>query len=164
MDISVKNIVKNVTSSIIAIVIMFSVIVTMGVIFFKTTLINENTYKSVFEKVGTYDKVLESIEDNVSYALVVNNIPKDTLKGIISKEEVVYTMDSITDSFIGFLKGESSIVSYDIGEYKKRIDNGINKYLRDKNVYLNESQSNDIENMKATILNIIDGELQIIKV
>ena len=30
MDISVKNIVKNVTSSIIAIVIMFSVIVTMG--------------------------------------------------------------------------------------------------------------------------------------
>lgn len=162
MDISVKNIVKNVTSSIIAIVIMFSVIVTMGVIFFKTTLINENTYKSVFEKVGTYDKVLESIEDNVSYALVVNNIPKDTLKGIISKEEVVDTMDSITDSFIGFLKGESSVVSYDIGEYKKRIDNGINKYLRDKNVYLNESQNNDIENMKATILNIIDGELQII--
>ena len=55
-----------------------------------------------------------------------------------------------------------AFVSYDIGEYKKRIDNGINKYLRDKNVYLNESQNNDIENMKATILNIIDSELQII--
>ena len=30
-------------------------------------------------------------------------------------------MDSITDSFIGFLKGESSVVSYDIGEYKKEL-------------------------------------------
>ena len=162
MNISVKNILKNIISSIIAIVIMFSLIITMGIIFFQNTLINENTYKSVFEKVGTYDKVFESIEDNISYALVVNNIPKDTLKGIVSKEEVVNAMDSITDSFIGFLKGESSVVSYDISEYKKRIDNGINKYLRDKNVYLNESQNNDIENMKTTILNIIDSELQII--
>ena len=162
MNISVKNILKNIISSIIAIVIMFSLIITMGIIFFQNTLINENTYKSVFEKVGTYDKVFESIEDNISYALVVNNIPKDTLKGIVSKEEVVNAMDSITDSFIGFLKGESFTNSYDISEYKKRIDNGINKYLRDKNVYLNESQNNDIENMKTTILNIIDSELQII--
>ena len=62
MDISVKNIVKNVTSSIIAIVIMFSVIVTMGVIFFKTTLINENTYKSVFEKVVHMIKFLKVLK------------------------------------------------------------------------------------------------------
>ena len=50
MNISVKNILKNIISSIIAIVIMFSLIITMGIIFFQNTLINDNTYKSVFLK------------------------------------------------------------------------------------------------------------------
>jgi len=37
MNISVKKIIRNVTSSIIAIVTMFSIILTMGIVFFKTT-------------------------------------------------------------------------------------------------------------------------------
>ena len=84
MNILGKKTVRNVLSSIIAILTMFSVIVTMGLVFFKTTLINENTYKNVFENIGTYDKVVESINDNIGYTLVVHNIDKDILKGVIS--------------------------------------------------------------------------------
>ena len=162
MDVSVKKIIRNVTSSIVAIVAMFSIILTMGIVFFKTTLINENTYRNIFEKVGTYDKVLQSIEDNVTYALVVNNIQTDVLDNIISKEEVVDTIDSITYSVIGFLKGNDTVVSHDTTIYEKRVDETINNYLRDNSMYLSESQKNDIENMKASIVNIIDSELQII--
>jgi len=162
MNISVKKIIRNVTSSIIAIVTMFSIILTMGIVFFKTTLINENTYKNIFEKVGTYDEVLQNIEDNVTYALVVNNIQTDVLDNVISKEEIVDTIDSTTDSVIGFLKGNDTVISHDMSIYEKRVDETINNYLRDNSMYLSESQKNDIENMKASIVNIIDSELQII--
>ena len=81
MNILVNKTFKNVISSIIAIVTMFSIIATMSVVFFKTTLINENTYKSVFEKVGTYDDIVESINDNIGYTLVVYNIDKRYFKG-----------------------------------------------------------------------------------
>ena len=162
MDVSVKKIIRNVTSSIVAIVAMFSVILTMGIVFFKTTLINENTYKNIFEKVGVYDEVLKSIEDNVTYALVVNNIKTDILDDLISKEEIVDAIDSVTYSVIGFLKGNDTVTSLDMGIYEKRVDDAINKYLRDNSMYLNESQKNDIENMKSSIINIIDSELQIV--
>lgn len=162
MNISLKKIIRNVTSSIIAIITMFSIIATMGIVFFKTTLINENTYKNVFEKVKVYDKVLENIENNVTYALVVNNIQSDILDNIISKEEVVDTIDLITYSVIGFLKGNDEVISSDISVYEKRVDEAINKYLRDNSMYLSESQKNDIETMKSSIVNIIDSELQII--
>src|SRR5699024_4798631 len=46
--------------------------------------------------------------------------------------------------------------------YEKRIDDAINKYLRDNSMYLNESQKSDIENIKESLLNIIDSDLQII--
>lgn len=162
MDVSVKKIIRNVTSSIVAIVAMFSIILTMGIVFFKTTLINENTYKNIFEKVGTYDEVLQSIEENVTYALVVNNIQTDVLDNVISKEEIVDAIDSITYSVVGFLKGNDEVVSHDTTIYEKRVDETINNYLRDNSMYLSESQKNDIENMKASIVNIIDSELQII--
>ena len=162
MDVSVKKIIRNLTSSIVAIVAMFSIILTMGIVFFKTTLINENTYRNIFEKVGTYDKVLQSIEDNVTYALVVNNIQTDVLDNVISKEEIVDAIDSITYSVVGFLKGNDEVVSHDTTIYEKRVDETINNYLRDNSMYLSESQKNDIENMKASIVNIIDSELQII--
>ena len=162
MNILGKKTVRNLLSSIIAIVTMFSVIVTMGLVFFKTTLINENTYKSVFEKIGTYDDIIESIDDNIGYTLVVHNIDKDILKGVISKEEVVDIIDSTTDSFIGFLKGKNSVLSYDKSKYEKRIDDAISKYLRDNGMYLTEIQKIDIENIKTNLLNIIDSDLQII--
>src|SRR5699024_8011712 len=162
MNILVNKTFKNVISSIIAIVTMFSIIATMSIVFFKTTLINENTYKSVFEKVGTYDDIVESINDNIGYTLVVYNIDKDILKDVISKEEVVDIIDSTIDSFIGFLKGKASVLSYDKSIYEKRIDDAINKYLRDNSMYLNESQKSDIENIKESLLNIIDSDLQII--
>ena len=162
MNILVNKTFKNVISSIIAIVTMFSIIATMSVVFFKTTLINENTYKSVFEKVGTYDDIVESINDNIGYTLVVYNIDKNILKDVISKEEVVDIIDSTIDSFIGFLKGKASVLSYDKSIYEKRIDDAINNYLRDNSMYLNESQKSDIENIKESLLNIIDSDLQII--
>ena len=162
MVISTKKLVRNTTSTIVAIITMFSVILSMGIVFFKTTLINENTYKKIFEKVGTYDKVLESIESNIDYALVVNNIQTDILDNIISKEEIVDIIDSTTDSFIGFLKGNKDTNYYDISVYEQRVDEAINKYLRDNSMYLNESQNNDIQNMKVSIVNSIDSELQII--
>ena len=162
MNILVNKTFKNVISSIIAIVTMFSIIATMSVVFFKTTLINENTYKSVFEKVGTYDDIVESINDNIGYTLVVYNIDKNILKDVISKEEVVDIIDSTIDSFIGFLKGKASVLSYDKSIYEKRIDDAINNYLRDNSMYLNEDQKSDIENIKESLLNIIDSDLQII--
>ena len=162
MDISVKRIIKNVASSIIAILTMFSIILTMGIVFFKTTLINEHMYKNIFEKVGIYDEVLNSIEENVTYALVVNNINKDILDNLISKEEVVDAIDSVTYSVIGFLKGNDTVTSPNMSIYEKRVDNAINKYLRDNNIYLDQSQKNDIENMKSSIVNIVDSGLQIV--
>ena len=129
MDVSVKKIIRNVTSSIVAIVAMFSIILTMGIVFFKTTLINENTYKNIFEKVGIYDEVLKSVEENVTYALVVNNVNTDILDNLISKEEIVDAIDSVTYSVIGFLKGNDTVTSPDMGIYEKRVDDAINKYL-----------------------------------
>ena len=35
-------------------------------------------------------------------------------------------------------------------------------YLRDNSMYLNEDQKSDIENIKESLLNIIDSDLQII--
>lgn len=163
MKISAKSLSKNIVSTIVAIILMFSTIATMGVVFLKTTLINENTYKKVFETVGLYDKVYDGIKDNVEYALVVNNIPVDTLDGILSKNDVVSTINSTTESFIDFINGGSSFaIDHDLSIYSKRVDTNINKFLRDNNMYLNEEQTKDLDIMKQSIIKIIDKELQII--
>lgn len=163
MKFSSKKIGKNIASTVVAIILMFSVIVTIGVVFLKTTLVNENTYKKVFESAGIYDKVYESINENIEYALVVNNIPVDTLDGVLSKNDVTNTINTTTESFIDFINGgDNFVISHDLSIYSKRVDTNINKFLRDKNMYLNEEQSKDLDFMKQNIIKIIDKELQII--
>ncbi len=163
MNFFIKKFSKNITSFFIAIVLMFSVILTTGVIFFKTTLVNDKAYIGVFEDNRTYDKVYESIVSNVEYALIVNNIPKDTLDGIISKDEVVDVINYTAKTFIGFINGKGvDVISHDFSVYNDRVEYKLNEFLRENNMYLNKEQTNDLNYMKQNIRNIIEGELQLI--
>ncbi|MGL5695139.1 MAG: hypothetical protein ACRCXA_13755 [Peptostreptococcaceae bacterium] len=155
--------VKNVISFVISLMIMFLILVGSLSVFLDKVVLNENNYISVLKKESIYEQVEEYINENIEYLLVSSNIPIDVLSGTISKEEIEDVFDKYVSYTVSFMKnGDGEIPELDMAVYEKRVDDKINKFLRDNDMYVSTEFKEDLDGFKKTVLNIISSSLQII--
>ena len=158
-----NKVLKNIISTIIAIISMFSIIITMFMMFFNNTLINQDTYLEIYNENQLYEKIYENMTSNMKYSLVVNNVESNILDDVISKEDIKQIIDTTTNTFIGFIKGEGvEVVETNFDVYYEKIEENINKFLRDESIFLDEGQTQDLNLMKQEIKSTLKGELQIL--
>lgn len=154
---------KNVISFILSLLTMFLILVGSLSLFLNKVVLNENNYISILEKENVYEQVHEYINENIEYLLVSSNIPVNVLSDVVSEDEIKNVFRNYVYSTVDFMKnGEGEIPPLDMSIYEKRVDDKINKFLRDNNMYISTEFSNNINGFKNTVLNIISGSLQII--
>ncbi|MGL5383437.1 MAG: hypothetical protein ACRDCC_08130 [Culicoidibacterales bacterium] len=158
-----KRFFQNVSSFGLALILVFSLVATIGVAFFQQTLLNESTYTQAIlaNKVAT--RVHETIEDNMDYLMVVNNIPQTVVDGIISEAEVSVVLNQTVADVLNFLKGTTpEIKPINFTLYQQRIEKNINAYVATQETVLSQQQLRDIAALKVTLLQIISGEVQLL--
>lgn len=154
---------RNILSFSIALTLMFLVMTTSIVTLWDTTILNEKTYTKIFEKNNTYEKIQTSINEDIEYLLLVNNIPTDTLNGIISVDEINQYMSQITIGLVDIFKGKDvELPKLITTKYEQRFINSMNKFIRENGMILNEKGQQDLEQMKETVMRIISSDLQLI--
>lgn len=155
--------IKNIFSFILSLMLMFTLILSIFFIFFKGTLSNENLYLDAFKKNGISEKIYESINDKTTYLMMTNNLPLDTLKDIITIEEVnaeLYnSVHYVKDYFFNYNK-EIPILNKE--KYIERFDIRINDFFKDNGLHITDELSKDVKEIKSTTLSVIEGELQVI--
>lgn len=155
---------RNILSFLIAIILMFTTLITSIILLWDTTIINEKTYTKIFEKNNTYNKIHTSINEDIEYLLLVNNIPTDTLNGIISVDEINQFITETTTGLVGMLKGEEiQVPKLDKAKYEQRFTQSMNKFIRENGMALNEQGKKDLQEMKETVIRIIDSGLQLVE-
>lgn len=157
-----KNI-KNIMSFIISLILMFVIVITSGVLFFRGTLLNDQSYIKVLERNNIYDKIYYNITENLEYLLLTNNIPQDTFEGVILKTEVKASVDSYVYSIVDYMKNKKvEIPPLDMSVYEERFDEDINEFLMFNGMYLNEEFKHNLEEFKSTFMSIIKSDLQVL--
>lgn len=154
---------KSILAFFISLLMMFSIIATCGIVFFKNTVLNESTYLRILEEEDTYNKIYKNINDNMEYLLLTNNIPTDILKGIITKDEVRDIVNDYIYYTVSFMrKEESEIVKLNMNIYSSRLNERIDKFILENNLSGNEEFIGHVNELKETALGIIKSDLQVI--
>lgn len=159
-----KNI-KNILAFIVSLLLMFVLLITSLTMFFRGSILNPQTYIDVVEKHGIYDEIYENIYSNIKYLLLTNNIPENTLDGVINKDEVIQITNDFIYYTVGYMKNEQNeIPAVKMEIYQSRVDNAMKDYLLENSIYLNDEFKNNLNEFKSTIYNIIKSDLELINI
>lgn len=154
---------KSILAFFISLLIMFTIIATCSVVFFKNTVLSESTYTKVLERENTYNKIYDNINENIKYLMLTNNIPTDTLSGVITEDEVRDTVNDYIYYTVSYMrKEESQITKLDMDTYTKRIDEKMDKFIKENNLSKNAEFMGHVNEIKGTALNIIKGDLEVV--
>lgn len=158
-----KKKLKNSLSFIVSLMTMFLILVASFSLFLDRVILNEKTYIKVLEEEQIYEKVESYIYENIQYLLMESNISEDTLNDVILKEEIEEVLCDYVYYTVGFMKsGSGEIEPLNKTVYEERINDKINAYLRENNMYVSTEFSENIDEFKANILTIICSSLQVI--
>lgn len=158
-----KKHMKNIIAFIISIMLMFVLLLTSTTLFFRGSILNPQTYTNVLDKDKIYDDIYEHIYSNIDYLLLVNNMPEGMLDGIITKDDIIQSVNDGVYYTVGFMKNEQlEIPTVYMKEYEERLDRKINKFLAENSMYLNEDFKNSLAEFKSTVLSIIKSDLELI--
>lgn len=147
----------------LAIILVFSLLATAGVAFFQQTLLNEKTYTRAMSENQVASRVHQTIVENMKYLMVENNIPQTLVEGIITESEVSALLKKTTSEVLFFLEGGSSaIAALDFSLYQQRIEQNLDTYLDQQETALSQQQLTDIAALETTLLQIIEGEIQLL--
>ena len=155
--------IKNILSFIISLMLMFVILATSFTVFFKGTILNPETYIKIIEKNEIHHEIYKNIYSNIDYFVLTNNMPEDTLDGVISKDEIKQITNNYIYYTIGFMKGEDyEIESVDMEVYESRINTKIDKFLKSNTNDISDEFKNNIGYIKTKVLNIVKNDLEII--
>lgn len=158
-----KKVFKNSLSFIVSLITMFLVLVASFSFFLDKVVLNEKTYTKILNEEKIYDQIESYINENIEYLLIESNIPEDTLSGVISKEEIEDVLCDYVYYTVGFMKNNNAeIEPINKSVYEERINEKISNYLRENEMYVSAEFSENIEEFKSTILNVITSSLQVI--
>lgn len=158
-----KRILQNTGSFLLAIIVVFSLVATLGIAFFQQTLLNESTYTQAMLENQVATRIHETIEDNMRYLMVVNNIPQTVVEGIISEAEVSVLLNQSVGDVMDFLEGTTTVIDpLNFTVYQQRIEKNISAYVLSQETVLAQEQLQDIAALKTTLLQIISGEVQLL--
>lgn len=152
-------------SFIISILLMLSTIVSLLSLSVKFIILNPNTYYKVLEKEEIYKEIYNVVDDNISYALTLNNLSQDIKNDIVSVDEVKLEVDRSISEIIGALKtGVTDVSKINIDTYMERFDNNLNKFFQDNSIVITNEIKAEINLLESDVKQIIQNELQIINV
>lgn len=152
---------KNIISFMISLVLMFTLLLTIFMVFFKSTLINENYYSKIIQGNKTSEKVYNGIYKDINYILLANNVSQDVAKDIITQKEIYDYENLATGDVIKFFLGkteEISAVNVDI--YMERLNTGIDTYIQNNNVRLTQQTTNVFNEIRESTKEILSSELE----
>lgn len=154
---------KNIISFFLGVILMLLLIVAISASFIRFVFINPETYLNILHNKGCEEQIFTTINDNLRFALTVNNLPNDILEGVITKDDVYEKVDNYVLSIVEYLgTGENKVTSVNADMYVDNIYERIDKYFKDNSVEINDKLLKDIESLKQSMNQIIKGELEII--
>ncbi|MBE6050206.1 MAG: hypothetical protein E7214_05950 [Clostridium sp.] len=154
---------KNIISFFLGVILMLLLIVAISASFIRFVFINPETYLNILHNKGCEEQIFTTINDNLRFALTVNNLPDDILEGVITKDDVYEKVDNYVLSIVEYLgTGENKVTSVNADMYVDNIYERIDKYFKDNSVEINDKLLKDIESLKQSMNQIIKGELEII--
>ena len=99
---------KNVASFIISLLLTFVFLANIFLVFFKNTILDIGLYTEALENNKGVESIYESINDNINYLMLSNNIPQNTMKDIITTKEIEDELNSTMITMVRFILGMDS--------------------------------------------------------
>ena len=127
---------KNSLSFVVSLITMFLILIVSFSIFLDKVVLNEKMYIKALKKNDIYTQVGSYINDNIEYLLIESNISSDTLSG--------------------------EIEPLDKSIYEERVDEKLNAYLRENEMYVGAEFNENLNEFKSNVVNTICSSLQFI--
>lgn len=154
---------KNILSFIISLLLMFTLLLTQGLIFFKQTIIDDSYYRQIISNNDTTNKIYENIYKDINYILLSNNIPVSVSKDIITVAEIDDYIENSISNVESFSLGRSEeIPVLNVDAYMERLNLSINTYIKDNNVGLTKSTAAVFAEVKKSAKEVISSELEMV--
>lgn len=154
---------KNLASFIISLLLTFVFLANIFLVFFKNTVLDIGLYNKALENNKGVESIYESINANISYLMLSNNIPQDTMKDIITTKEIQNEVNSTMITMVSFVLGmDSKESSLNTEPYLKKFDEKMDKFISENSIIMTEDLKNDIKSIRASVNTILTSELQII--
>lgn len=120
---------KKFLNFILEIMLTFSIILLVIAIFFRSIVLDKNTYANILDKNNTYSYIKEVIYEKMDKTLG-SSIDNNIKESIISEEDIKKEADSLMDGFILYFEtGQNNIQPIDMKIYRDRVENIIDSML-----------------------------------
>lgn len=154
---------KNLASFIVSLLLTFVFLANIFLVFFKNTVLDIGLYIEALENNNGVESIYESINDNISYLMLSNNIPQDTMKDIITIKEIQDQVDSTMITMVSFVLGmDSNEGSLNTEPYLEKFDEKMNNFISENSITMTDNLKNNINIIRASVNTILTSELQIV--
>lgn len=154
---------KNLASFIISLLLTFVFLANIFLVFFKNTVLDIGLYIEALENNKGVESIYESINDNISYLMLSNNIPQDTMKDIITTKEIQDEVDSTMITMVSFVLGmDSNESSLNTEPYLEKFDEKMNNFIAENSITMTDNLKNNINTIRASVDTILTSELEIV--
>lgn len=152
---------KNILSFIVSLILMFCLIISSALIFFRGTLLNDSFYREIINKNNTLDKIDENINKKINYLLLENNISQSVSDEIITKADIQDVIDKSVSNLMDFSLGKTKeIPVVDVSAFAARLNVNINKFIKDNNIGLTKSTAAVFDEIKKSSNEVLSSELE----
>ena len=154
---------KNFTSFLLSLLLTFVFLANIFLVFFKNTVLDIGLYIEALENNKGVESIYESINDNISYLMLSNNIPQDTMKDIITTKEIQDEVDSTMITMVSFVLGmDSNESSLNTEPYLEKFDEKMNNFIAENSITMTDNLKNNINTIRASVDTILTSELEIV--
>lgn len=154
--------VKQIITVLLSLCLMF-VIMLICLLSSLPTFLTPKTYHETLEQVNAYTLIQESIQNSLDDLLLINNISRETLSEFVTVEEVKQVVSQDVDALLAWLNGTGPQLSaLEMSQYEARFDERMATFFRDNQYYLNDTEKQDVEVMKQSVMNMIRGNLRLL--
>ncbi|MDY4077618.1 MAG: hypothetical protein SOY42_02330 [Clostridium sp.] len=153
--------VKKIFSFIISLLLMFSILVSIFLGFFKVNVTNIGLYSEALSKSMAAKSIYDDIYSEISYLLGTYNIPRDTLNDIITVDEIKKEINDKLIYISEFIDGKKIIEekAQDNSIYLKRLDDKLDAFIKENSIPMTEELSFDLSEIRKSIDKFLTSEL-----
>lgn len=155
--------VNSIISFLLSLLLMFSIMFTCFLFFYRNVLINQKYYSEIFINEGAIEEIYSNLNTQIKYVLVENNVPKKYFDEIISKDEIIEEMTkNIENTEQYFLSKTDTIPDIDTTKYTDRLQAGFDNYVQTNNVEVTEEMQGAFNDIKSDADSKIKNEVTIL--
>lgn len=155
--------IKNIISFIVSLFLLFALALTEILLFIRSSLLSEECYVDSYVKNDIIDEMTKSINNDVRYYFVQQNIPQNYLGDIMTKEEVKEEFSEYVSNVIIFLRGDAdNVKEINADKYLSRIDRAYEKYLAENQLITDEVSEEIVNAIKDKAKYNIEAQIVIV--